>query len=282
MTQDNTAGVDDKIVDRIQKLIAKASDPGCTEEESQAFFAKAYALMAKWQIDDAVLRIAGQRDPDDVIVRERIEGMPWTTFKHRSLLWHFAAKYNSCMAVLDVQSHARKIYERDEGGRVIYDEKTGKAKSTRARGGILLVGYKSDLERVKMIASGLDLHMLAAGTQSVRNLKAADKYYGREAFNHGYVLAVGDRMNEVFGQAKREAETASPGVGLALIDREEEVRATMEGKTQKGRGVSASTRGSHEQFRAGQEAGATADIGATGASISSGQSRTGAHTKELR
>lgn len=280
MTQDNntTTEVDEKIVDRIQKLIAKASDQSVTEEESQAFFAKAYALMAKWQIDDAVLRLAGQHDPDDVIVRERIEGMAWTTFKHRSLLWHLAAKYNNCMAVLDVQSHAKKMYERDDGGHIVYDDKTGKAKYTRARGGVLLVGYKSDLERVKMIASSLDLHMLAAGTNSIRPLKAAAKYYGRESFNHGFTHTVARRMEEVFGRARADAEASAPGVGLALIDRAKEVRDTLEGQTRKGRGVAMSSRGSHTQYRAGQEAGANADIGGTGLA----SRNAGAGPKELR
>ena len=271
MTQDNntTPGGDksppEGILEKIQKLIAKASDPSVTEAESEAFFAKAYALMAKWQVDEAVLRMAAgaNRDPDDVIIRERIEGMPWTTYKHRSLIWHIVCKHNSCMAVVDVQSRAPKVYERDENGNVIRDA-SGRPKATRKRGGVLIVGYKSDIQRVKLLASALDLHMSAAGTKSIRNLAGSDKYYGRESFNHGFIRVLSERMEEAYAKTNADAEASAPGVGLALIDRAEQVEAELAGQTRPSRAVSLTSKSNGAQYRAGQEAAATADIGLRG------------------
>ena len=47
--------IDNDLLDRVRKLLAKAEDEGCTPEEAEALTAKAAELMARYGIDRALL-----------------------------------------------------------------------------------------------------------------------------------------------------------------------------------------------------------------------------------
>lgn len=61
---------DDTRIDKIQKLLAKA-ERASTPEEGETFYAKAQELMAKWAIDDAMLR-ANKQSSDDKVTSKQI------------------------------------------------------------------------------------------------------------------------------------------------------------------------------------------------------------------
>src|SRR4051812_37605275 len=61
--------LDQRVLDRVRKLLAKAEHPGTPAEEAQAFSAKASALMAAYAIDQALVE-ASQPSAATPIVRE--------------------------------------------------------------------------------------------------------------------------------------------------------------------------------------------------------------------
>ena len=56
--------IDEKLIDRIRKLQAKANDKATTEEEALAFSAKVAQLLAQHNLDEAALDAPEEEDEE--------------------------------------------------------------------------------------------------------------------------------------------------------------------------------------------------------------------------
>lgn len=223
-----TATTTDAMLRRVQLLLAKASDPAATPEESATYMEKATDLMARYGIDQALLNAqkpAGQRE--QVTTKRIWPPAPYAREKRNLLGW------------LATPLHCKAILVGPE---------------------IMLFGFPSDLERVEMLYSSLML-------QATRDMLNAYVPYGvnvaawRRTFLVGFAAVVSKRVEQAYGRIEAEAErTDQPGTALVLVERTKQVDlaiADMFPKLTKGRRRQLSGGGR----RAGGEAGARADIG---------------------
>lgn len=69
---------EEKIKDRIRKLLAKADNTACTVEEAKAFNAKAHELMAQYNLDRAMLG-TGEKDVSRTHKTLQVLKRPWSS-----------------------------------------------------------------------------------------------------------------------------------------------------------------------------------------------------------
>jgi Protein of unknown function (DUF2786). len=70
----------DKMIDKIKALLAKADNTACTEEEAQAFNAKAHELMAKYNIERSQLETAEEREAKRIHLELMVQLRPWSKY----------------------------------------------------------------------------------------------------------------------------------------------------------------------------------------------------------
>jgi hypothetical protein len=233
--------LDQKVLDRVRKLLAKAEHPGTPVEEAQAFSAKASALMAAYAIDQALVE-AGSASSTSApvskpIVRQIEVDPPYAM--PRAVLLDRVARAHRVRVVIGPDSAG------PNGG-------SGRRQCT-------LVGFPVDLDVVEVLFTSLLLQastaMLAA-SRGRANVKAF-----RRAFLFGYAAAIGRRLREVQEDTEREATAAVPGSALVLVDRKARVDAAFAEQFPRIRSMRA-TVSSGNGLAAGQLADATADLSA--------------------
>lgn len=174
---------------RVQALLAKAES---TEfpDEAEALLAKAQELMARHAIDEVMLRRAGG-SPAQVVSEAVTVAAPYASA--RSALLAAVARSNDCRTVLQ-GSRSGSVH-------------------------CVLVGHRSDLEKVRALFAALSMHatrsMLAA---------AVPAHDTPRRFRHAFLLAfaarVGERLRLATTDARAQAEAvAGPAVALALRER---------------------------------------------------------------
>lgn len=85
-----------RIKDKIRALLAQAEDPAVTEQEAQAFAAKAAELMARHALDEAVVRADKGQKPETIKRLDyTVSGQGWHG-KARASLVHAVAQANGC------------------------------------------------------------------------------------------------------------------------------------------------------------------------------------------
>lgn len=233
---DAPTDIREKVIDKVTKLLAKAGDPACTEEEAQAFAAKAQALMTQWAIDEAQVRVSEGRafDTSDVVV-ERVDLATSYNAADATLL-HVIAQANDC--------------------RVTHKPYRGKHDPAHAT----LYGMSDDAARVKLLYGTLLV-------QSVRLCRAfrVDPYGDnptaqRRAWRFGFAAGVGQRLKDAREAVVEAADAAAPAgsssTALVLVEKAALVAEAV-GKTRKGRSSSVSA----GAYAAGRAAGRRADVG---------------------
>src|SRR5947209_10929320 len=181
--------LDQKVLDRVRKLLAKAEHPGTPVEEAQAFSAKASELMAAYAIDQALVD-AAQPSGATPIVREIEVEAPYAM--PRAVLLDRVARAH----------RVRTVIGPDAG--------SGRRRCT-------LVGFGVDLDVVEVLFTSLLLQastaMLVASADHPR-----PKAF-RRAFLLGYAQAIGDRLAAVTEQTGAAADAERPGTSLVLASR---------------------------------------------------------------
>jgi hypothetical protein len=226
--------LDQRVLDRVRKLLAKAEHPGTPVEEAQAFSAKASALMAAYAIDRALLEAAntasGQPSSSTPIVRQIDVDPPYAM--PRAVLLDRVAR-----------AHRVRVVIGPDGG-------SGRRQCT-------LVGFPVDLEVVEVLFTSLLLQastaMLHASADSPR-----PKAF-RRAFLLGYADVIGGRLATVRADADSSADRCRPGAALVLADRADRVDALMEQEFPRLRSLRMTT-SSGGGLSAGRAAGARADL----------------------
>jgi hypothetical protein len=243
--------LDQKVLDRVRKLLAKAEHPGTPVEEAQAFSAKASALMAAYAIDQALVE-AGSASSTSApvskpIVRQIEVDPPYAM--PRAVL-------------LDRVARAHRV-------RVVIGPDSAGPNGGNGRRQCTLVGFPVDLDVVEVLFTSLLLQastaMLHASADSAR-----PKAF-RRAFLLGYADVIGGRLATVREETDADADRGRPGAALVLADRAHQVEALFIQEFPRLRSLRMST-SSGGGLSAGRAAGARADLSSrTGRVGSAGQ-----------
>ncbi|MEV4416435.1 DUF2786 domain-containing protein [Catellatospora sp. NPDC049609] len=177
-----TREADQRMLDRIRALLAKAESTGFPEE-AEAFSAKAQQLMARHSIDHALLdATAGGGDGPDtrrIVIANPYEGP-------KAMLLQVVAKANGCRAV-----------------------------NFKEFGLSTMVGFEPDLDAVELLYTSLLV-------QAVRAMTAANPRqdrYGRNdvrSFRQAFLSAYAQRIGERLSEATHEAQAAA-AAGTDLV-----------------------------------------------------------------
>jgi len=228
--------MNENILSRVRKLLAKAEAEGVTPPEAEALTAKAAELMARYGIDRARL---GALHPETDKPGSRVIDVdnPWAQVRAHLLAGIAGAM--RCQCVL--------LHTSGPGAR------------------IHVFGFESDLERADILYTSLLLQMahglvraeVPAGVRSVRAW--------RRSWLLGFVTAVIARVRSAEDRAATSAEgeeQSGPSTALVLADRAVVIRRQLEQAypvTRKTR-ITYSGRGYADGYRKGQHA----NIGGTG------------------
>jgi hypothetical protein len=188
----------DRVLERVRKLLARAEHPSTPPAEAEAMSEKAAELMARHAIDRALIEQSdgGRHTPQ----RKDVQVLaPYATPKS-ILLTNVAAPYR-VRAIVGSDNHAGRE--------------------------CILVGFASDLAVVELLFTSLLLQASSAmvlaseGHQRVRAF--------RHAFLLGYADAVGRRIRAAQQRSEESAHSSATSTALVLADRKHEVdRAVTE------------------------------------------------------
>nr|MDT0662726.1 DUF2786 domain-containing protein [Micromonospora sp. DSM 115978] len=194
------ADLDERILDRVRALLAKAESTDFPEE-ADAFTAKAQELMARHRIDHALL-VAKTGERDRPATRRVAVDNPYEAPK--SLLLQVVAEANSCRAVW-----------------------------TKRFAFTTIVGFPADLDATELLFTSL----LVQATRAMTLAKPSVDRYGRnttrsfrQSFLTSYATRIGERLDAATEEVDREmTESAGAAQFLpVLAAREDAVRDAFE------------------------------------------------------
>lgn len=189
-------------LEKIRALLAKAEGTKFPEE-AKAFSEKAQELMAKWSIDDAMLRAAGQDASRVEVIGFYIEANEYRAPKVQLL--NRIAIVNDCKLVLFTQ-HYRMV--------------EGKRKRMFR---VEVVGYKDDAEFVETMYTSLlmqaNIEYLTKDVQAAMQLECLEgghRIRWRNSYMNAYGQRIEQRLREAKERAKRDAATQY-GSSMAMV-----------------------------------------------------------------
>lgn len=240
--------------DTIRKLLDKAEST-TFEEERDTFLAKAQHLMTLYGIDAAMIQAARPAEREELVEAE----IPFAGIyrANEMSLASAVAAVNDC--------------------RVWYTTNTW----TKPHRNIMhIAGFKSDVDRVVMLTTSLQVQMATAKAAFRKELPSyfasGDKYRATRTFIDGYITGVRGKLEAAKKAATDEAvaaraeasgktvEETSTEVGIVLRSRKDQVSDWVDSTHGKFRTVSRRQRsGGYSAFDAGRAAGSRADTGQT-------------------
>ena len=222
--------VDDRVLERVRKLLARAEHPATPPAEAEACSEKAAALMSRYVIDRAMLDATAAAPGAPIVQRILLEA-PYTIAK-AVLLDRVAKAFRVCVAI---------------GG----DHGAGRR--------CTMVGFPADVAMTELLFTSLLLQatsaMIAASAGHPR-VKAF-----RRSFLMGYADMIGRRLSEVRQASEAEASAATPGTSVVLVDRAARVEKAFAEEFPHLRSLR-TTVSSAGGLTAGHAAGAQADLSA--------------------
>jgi hypothetical protein len=227
---------DEKMLERVRKLLAKAEAEGVTPQESEALTGKAAELMARYGIERARLG-ALHPETDKPADRQFQIANPWAQVKMH-LLSQIATPMRCQCVMLNTRSGAR----------------------------LHVFGYESDLDRAEMLWTSVLVQMTRALALASVPPGARSSRAWRRSFLLGYTSAVAGRVRSAEQAAASQAEETGNrdgGVSTALVlaDRSMVVRDLADTAYPNTRKTRITFTGSG--YSAGHRQGQRADLGAT-------------------
>lgn len=244
----------EKYADKIAKLLRKAEDPNIPQPEAEAFFMKAQELMREYAIDEAMLASArGIELTPENVVEEQI---------------HYHSTYSRA------QFEIGAAIARANDCKVLVTRGKDLMRTT-----LWIVGLESDVARVKMLNSSIQIQSMASltrwwATQDVPSYYTQrDKFKMRRTFLFGYAKGLAhklalanERARSTATQHEMHRRQIEPGeavqsVELVLRDRKRLVMDYYDEKYGGLRGKGVRYNGGGEGARmAGVEAGRNANV----------------------
>lgn len=241
-TIQTSSTTDPKILVRIRALLAKAESTYFAGERD-TYQARAFELLAKYGIDEALLAAEENRDETPTTLEIKIDN-PYSARKANLLTW-----IGTELGCQNVVWSRGKVTNR-----------------------VVLYGFASDLQRVEMLYTSL---LLQATSQVLKirppwHVDESVQTY-RSSWFHGFAAKVAHRIGEAEKAARRTAQreqeqaptTTSTSVELVLVGRADRVQRFYEEMNpgiKKGRKIKARSRAAYLD---GVNAGNQADIGQT-------------------
>ncbi|QHC26400.1 DUF2786 domain-containing protein [Streptomyces sp. GS7] len=223
-------------LETIRALLAKAEDPRTPESEAELARKRAFEMMAKYGVDEALLS-DGQPSRDVIIDRNIDLPNPWSMSRVR--LMCFIAQSVGCKAVhMGVRGDVRRVH---------------------------VIGYESDIQRAEILYASLLIQMLGGLNAQVVPYGVRSARAWRNSWTIGFIERVIERLEAIEKAARAAAsgETSATGRSgeLVLADRDEMVEAAYRREHPHAR----SSRGSYSGsgYGHGAAAGNRADIGGT-------------------
>jgi hypothetical protein len=180
----------------IKKLLNKAEARGTTEAEADAFTAKATALMIQWGIDDALVHDADRVKVEQIIRVEILFTVP------KSYSYEYAG---ITIGVANAMGCRGLFMKKGTGFTVA-----------------VVIGFESDVERVRILAESLTLQCTMAlgvtfANESLRTYwSGTDKFNWKRSFIRGFDDGASRKLRD---SRKTVIADAAPGTDLVLVDR---------------------------------------------------------------
>lgn len=180
---------------RVRGLLEKAAATD-SEHEREALQTKAMELMARYGIEDAQLNAVGPQKGREKIILVHLDPLGGTYEDERWMLLASVATPLRCA-----------VYRREAPNRCL---------------GYTMIGHESDVGRVRLLFSYLDLHALRS-MQRVLAVGAAEQRKARRSWLRGFSLSINIRLQQIEGNLVEEATASTPGTDLILANRQQEV-----------------------------------------------------------
>ena len=226
---------DEKKMQLIKSLLEKARRT--TGSESEAFAARATALMAQYGVEEAMLEDAAGPDGGELICRRVRFVAPYLADK--------ATLFSSISNVFACKGVWRRADETGKKGERI----------------LSVYGYRSDIDRALMLFASLNLHMARELRVAPGPREGEHRATYNRSFMAGYAATVHNRLLMAQREATVEAGPTATGrsADLVLVNRAKRVELFRDqhGKPGKAR----VRRYSGSGWDAGDRAGQRADIG---------------------
>lgn len=195
----------DNIVTKIQALLAQAESPGATDEEAEAFSAKAEELMARHSIDQARVKAAEHKNTSQNVESIQVD-LSAVTYSHRkaSLISAIASTYGCKVVQYSMPGYRAKQLSH-----------------------VVIVGFRSDLTLTTTLYNSLVVQAERAQARQARSAPPHENMRTwRTAWWHGFTTRISRRLYAAQSHAKAAAEaTGQPGTELVLRDRSVAVAA---------------------------------------------------------
>lgn len=233
-------------IDKINALLRKAEDRAVTPEEAETFLQGAQRLMRKYAIEQFMLDSRRDKQDDKVVQAEiRYDGsyhQGW--FRIGQTL----AEANDCKVLIS---------------------KDWRNKNASI---MIMIGFQSDVERVKMLDASVRIQAQTALTRYARDggvrpsWTAMEKYKARRSFLFGYAAGIKIRLDRANREAESDVSDSQESVALVLASRSDRVTQAMNEMYPETRVVkSRLSAGDHGAYRHGRERGLEANTGSSGA-----------------
>jgi hypothetical protein len=246
----NTAArTEETYADKIAKLLRKAENPAISQEEAEVFIQGAQRLMTKYAISEAM--IAAAREENGAVKEEIIRDEIIFKGGYAPALWDIGA---AIAKANDIRCLITKLF----GGEQV----------------LIMNGFKSDIDRAKMLQTSVQIQATGAMTKWAREqdmtwMTASQRYMQRREFLFGFARGLKAQLNEAARAAKAEAKEeyvesggTSDSMDLVLTGRKERLDGWMDETYGKSlRSVSRNyKRGGGNASMAGHEAGRKANV----------------------
>ena len=239
MVRDMT-DVDDRVLERVRKLLSRAEHPATPPAEAEACSAKAAELMSRHLIDQALID-ARRLDRDEPTVRHIVVEPPYVV-GNVLLLNEVAKAFGIPVAI------------------------SGGYYSSPRR--CTLVGFTGDLAMVELLFTSLLLQASTAMRLASAGHPRVKAF--RRSFLFGYASTIGARLAAVRQESVQAAKSTTPGTELVLVDRQARVEAAFEREFPR-LGKFRATMSSGSGFMAGRKAGVQADLSARQTGLRNGR-----------
>ncbi|MEU8195319.1 DUF2786 domain-containing protein [Microbispora amethystogenes] len=225
--------IDPNLLGRIKGYLAKAEHPNTTEIEAETFRAHAYRLMAKHGIERAQLAAAGQLNDPIESFAIPINGK-------------YQPERAALAGVVAYAKRCRALQWADEGTTWI-----------------MLVGFRSDLDAVKLLFPSLDLQILS-GAAKVTKKPGISINSARKSYMIGFYSSLSEKLDAADDAAAKDNPTiGGKPTDVALRDRRQAVEEEFARLYPHTKPVSSGRVRDSDAYSAGRAAGARADVGGT-------------------
>ena len=188
---------DDRILDKVRKLLAKAEHPSTPPGEAEAMSEKAAELMARYAIDRA-------------LVEQGADARAAPQQRDMAVLAPYAMPKSVLLACVASPYRVRTVVGAD----------------TRAGRSCTLVGFASDLAVVELLFTSLLLQATTAMLTASAGHPRVRAF--RHAFLLGYAESIGRRIRAAQQRTEEAARSGGTSTALVLADRKQAVDRAVE------------------------------------------------------